>query len=79
MSNLIVNLWKSSGIYTRNRWQKGVGNAVGEADDNVPLQLKTRVVSHRVVQALIPVVGYKKAWITTIIMLKWLTWFDKRI
>ena len=36
-----------------------VGDAVGEADDDVPLQLKTRVVSHRVVQALVPVVGYR--------------------
>ena len=58
MSNLIVNLWKSSRLYTRNRWQKGVGDAVGEANDDVQLQLKTRVVSHRVAQALVPVVGY---------------------
>ena len=37
-----------------------MGDAVGEADDDVPLQLKTRVVSHRVVQALVPVVGYRR-------------------
>ena len=36
-----------------------MGDAVGEADDDVPLQLKTRVASHRVVQALVPVVGYR--------------------
>ena len=35
------------------------GDAVGEADDDIPLQLKTRVVSYRVVQALVLVVGYK--------------------
>ena len=47
------------------RWQKGVGDAVGEADDDVPLQLKrcTIVAENKgseswVVQALIPVVGY---------------------
>ena len=51
MSDLILNLWKWSGIYTWNRWQKA-------NDDDVPLQLKTRVVSHRVAQALVLVVGY---------------------
>ena len=48
----------------------GVDDDVGEADDDVPLQLKRRtiaaendgkdrVANHRVVQALAPVVGYK--------------------
>ena len=40
MNDLIVNLWKSTGINTWNRWQKGVGDTVGEADDDVPLKLK---------------------------------------
>ena len=42
------------------------GDAVGEADDDVPLQLKTRVVSHRVVQALVPVVGYNINYVSLI-------------
>jgi hypothetical protein len=57
MSNLILNLWKLSGLYIRNRWQKGVGEAVGDADDDVPLQLKTRVVSYKVMRTL--VVSYR--------------------
>ena len=39
MSDLIVKLWKCSGIYTWNRWQKADDDAVGEADDDIPLQL----------------------------------------
>ena len=39
MSDLILNLWKWSGINTWNRWQRGIGDDVGEVDDDVPLQL----------------------------------------
>ena len=42
-----LSIWygTKASIYTWNGWQKADGNAVGEADDDVPLQLKQNTIA----------------------------------